>query len=146
MCWNGETEWCCRWKNLGIWRFSERINLGLVSLVGCYLNELHGVTRDGENNNFGDNCWDPGSNCVNMSYSLPNLESGDVREGWGFILIWCIGGERDISWGKKRRVHVELVCDTYIRGGCCDTRKTWGRRHTWDLPVLHYHEIMVIYP
>ena len=48
-------------KHLGIRRFTERINLGLASLVGCAFNEAHGVTRDDENNNFGDYLWDPGS-------------------------------------------------------------------------------------
>ena len=48
-------------KHLEIRRFTERTNLGLVSLSGCSLNEVHGVTRDGENHKFGDHCWDPGS-------------------------------------------------------------------------------------
>ena len=48
-------------KYLRIRRFMERINIGLVSLVGCTFNEVHGVTRDGANHNFGDNCWDLGS-------------------------------------------------------------------------------------
>ena len=39
-------------KYLRIRRFMERINIGLVSLVGCALNEVHGVTRDTANHNF----------------------------------------------------------------------------------------------
>ena len=41
-------------KYLRIRRFMERINIGLVSLVGCAFNEVHGVTRHGENHNLGD--------------------------------------------------------------------------------------------
>ena len=41
-------------KYLRIRRFMERINIGLVSLVGCAFNEVHGVTRYGENHNLGD--------------------------------------------------------------------------------------------
>ena len=41
-------------KYLRIRRFMEIINIGLVSLVGCAFNEVHGVTRYGENHNLGD--------------------------------------------------------------------------------------------
>ena len=47
-------------KYIGIGRFTERINLGLVGLVEYTLNEVHGITTDGANNKFGDYCWDPG--------------------------------------------------------------------------------------
>ena len=39
--------------------FTERIHLVLVSLVGCAFNEVHGLTIDVSNNNFGDNLWYP---------------------------------------------------------------------------------------
>ena len=39
-------------KKLGIRGFMERINFGLVSLVGCNFNEIHGVTRDGAKQNL----------------------------------------------------------------------------------------------
>ena len=48
-------------KNLGILNFSDRINCVLVILVGCAFDEVHGVTRYGENHKFGDNFWYPGS-------------------------------------------------------------------------------------
>ena len=41
-------------KYLRIRRFMERINIGLVSLIGCDFNEVHGVTRYGEHHNLGD--------------------------------------------------------------------------------------------
>ena len=104
-------------KNLGIWRFTERINIGMVSLVGCDFNEVHGVTSYGANHNFGDNLWDLGSVWFNMSYSFPNLESEDGREGGWFVLLCCLGWKIDISWEKNCRVHGQLVCDTDIRGG-----------------------------
>ena len=47
-------------KHLGIERFLERINIGLVSLVGCAFNEVHGVSRNVSNHHFGDDLWDPG--------------------------------------------------------------------------------------
>ena len=37
------------YKHIGIGRFTEIINIDLVSLFGCAFNELHGVTRDGAN-------------------------------------------------------------------------------------------------
>ena len=43
-------------KHLGIVGFTERINLGLVSLVGFSFNGVHGVARDIENHNFGNYC------------------------------------------------------------------------------------------
>ena len=39
---------------LSILRFTERINIGLLSWVGYDFNEFHGVTRDGVNHDFGD--------------------------------------------------------------------------------------------
>ena len=61
-----------------------------MTLVGCAFNEVHGVTRYGENHNFGDNLWDPGYICDNISYSLPDLESVDSRWGGGHpnFLYW----------------------------------------------------------
>ena len=41
-------------RHIGVGSFMERINIGLVSLVGCAFNEVHGVTRYGENHNLGD--------------------------------------------------------------------------------------------
>ena len=41
-------------KHLRIGRFTETINIGLVSFFGYTLNEVHRVARDGANNNFGD--------------------------------------------------------------------------------------------
>ena len=46
-------------KYLGIRRFKDRINIGLVSLIGCYFNKVHGVTRDGANHNFSYYLWEP---------------------------------------------------------------------------------------
>ena len=46
-------------KYLRIRGFMERINIGLVILVMCDFNEVHGVTIDGENHNSGDYCWNP---------------------------------------------------------------------------------------
>ena len=37
----------------------EKINIGLVSLVGCAFNEVHGITRDGENHNLVYYFWKP---------------------------------------------------------------------------------------
>ena len=48
-------------KKLRIRRFTERINFYLMTLVGCACIEVHGVTRNGENHNFGGNFWDTGS-------------------------------------------------------------------------------------
>ena len=48
-------------KYLRIVSFTEIINLGFVSLVGCGFNEVHGVATDGENHNIGYYCWYPGS-------------------------------------------------------------------------------------
>ena len=48
-------------KLFGIGRSTERIILGLVSLVGCTFNELHGINRYGTKHNFGDYCWYRGS-------------------------------------------------------------------------------------
>ena len=31
-------------------------------------------------------------------------------------------------------------------GGCTVRWRNGGVHHKWDLPVLHYHKIMVIYP
>ena len=45
-------------KHTSIGRSTERINFGLVNLVGCVFYEVHGVTRYGTNNNFGDYHWD----------------------------------------------------------------------------------------
>ena len=41
-------------KYLRIRRLMDRINIGLASFVGCVFNEVHGVTRYGENHNLGD--------------------------------------------------------------------------------------------
>ena len=48
-------------KQIVIISFTERINIGLMSLVRCDFNEVHVVTRDGKNNKLGDNCWETGS-------------------------------------------------------------------------------------
>ena len=48
-------------KHLRIRRFVDRINLGLVILVGCALYEVNGVTKDVADHNFGYYLWDPGS-------------------------------------------------------------------------------------
>ena len=53
-----------------------------------------------------------------MSYILPNLESGEGREGWWFVLIHCHCCEIYISWGGGCQVHVQLVCDRDIIGDC----------------------------
>ena len=41
-------------KYISIGSFMERINIGLMSLVGRVFNELHGFTRYGTNHNFSD--------------------------------------------------------------------------------------------
>ena len=122
LCWYGEAKWC-RWqKNIGIGRFTDRINICLVSLVGCDFNEVNGVTRYGSNHNFCDNFWDTGYVWVYTSYSLTELKTGAGREGGYFVLISCIVWKRYRSWGKYLHVHVQLVCDTGIRGGYRGTR------------------------
>ena len=40
-------------KQLGIGFLADIINLVLVSLVGCNFDEVHRVTRNGANHNFG---------------------------------------------------------------------------------------------
>ena len=55
-------------KHISIRRFTDRINIGLLSLVGCAFNEVHGVTRDSAKHNFGDYFWYTGSILFNMSY------------------------------------------------------------------------------
>ena len=63
-----------------------------------------------------------------MSYILTDLENGDLREGGWFILIHYLGGKINTSWKVNLRVHVQLVYDTGIIGGCCYMITTWGSR------------------
>ena len=44
-------------KQFRIGSFAERISLGFVGFVDFNFNEVHGVTRYGTNNNFGDYHW-----------------------------------------------------------------------------------------
>ena len=75
--------------------FLERINLGLVILVGCALYEVYGVTKDVADHNFGYYLWDPGSIWVNMSNILPDLYNGNDRKKGCFILLCCLIREKD---------------------------------------------------
>ena len=63
-----------------------------------------------------------------MSYRFKELEIGENRERGWFILLHCLSWKIDSSWGVIRQVHIYLVCDTYIRVGCCGKITTWGRR------------------
>ena len=82
-----------------VWRFAEIINLRLVRLIGCDFSEVHGVTRDGENQNFGDNFRDTGSVLFNMSYSLSSLESRYGREIKGYLSCFFVLVRKDTSIG-----------------------------------------------
>ena len=111
-------------KHLSIGSFTNIINIGLVILFGCAFNEVHGVTRDGANYDFGDYFWDPGSILVSMSYRFPDLKTVNrINRSW-FVLIICLSWKIESSWGEINRVHVNIVCDIYIRGGFHGTRTT----------------------
>ena len=47
-----------------------------------------------------------------------------------FVLLSRIGRETDSRWGKNSWVHVNLVCDIDIIGGCCGigTTRDWRRK------------------
>ena len=63
-----------------------------------------------------------------MSDSLPKLGSGnEIKIGW-FILLRFLSLKRDIGSGEVRWVHVHIVCDSDIIGGCRDTRIIWSSR------------------
>ena len=104
----------------------ERINIFLVILVGCASNEVNGVTRDGVNHNFGHYFWNKGSVGVNISYRLIDLESGGSEDRVVFDILSCIGWKRYISCGSYFQVHVHLLYDMDIIGGCPGTRTTRG--------------------
>ena len=63
-----------------------------------------------------------------MSYRLSDFDSGNSRNKGCFILLRCVSWKRESIPGKKRRVHVHLVCDTDIRGVCHGKKSTWGSR------------------
>ena len=111
-CWYGEAEWWCWQKKLGIGSFIEKINIGLVGLVGCAFIEVHWFTKYGANHNFGDYCWDQIFIWVNMIGSLSNLESRNRRKRGWFILLICLSWRRDSSWGGIHQIHGRIVYDT----------------------------------
>ena len=86
-------------KNIMVWGFAEIINLRLVRLIGCAFSEVHGVTRDVENQNFGDNCRDTGPILFDMSYSLSILESGYGIEMEGYLSCFVVLVRKDTSVG-----------------------------------------------
>ena len=57
----------------------EGIDIFLLLLVWCAFNEIHYITIDGANREFGDNCGDTGAVKINVSYGLNNLDCGDGR-------------------------------------------------------------------
>ena len=95
-------------------------------LVSCAFNEVHWITRDGENCDFGDNFWDTVTVAINVSYSLTNLEGGYSRERFRYFLYICLGRETYRSCGKYSQVIVHLVYYMDNRRGCCDTGTTRG--------------------
>ena len=114
---------------LSILRNYSKVNVfGRISYPlhgGFYnFNEVHRITRDYANHNFGDYYWYPGCISVNMSYSLTDLDSGNGRKRGCFILICCLIWKIDSIWGGISWVHVHIVCDGDIRGGCGGMRTT----------------------
>ena len=49
-------------------------------LIWCAFKEVHWITIDGTNGDFGDNFWDMGTVGSNVSYGLTNLEGGYIIE------------------------------------------------------------------
>ena len=116
-----------------------------MSLVGCAFNEVHGVTRDDSNHNFGDYLWYPGSNLANISYCVHNFEIGNGRNIGCFILLHCMSCKRYSSWWYICRVPVHLVCNTDITGGFRGTISTWGsRRYNVIHMVVVLLEIVIL--
>ena len=62
----------------------EGINICLVILVECVFNDVHWVTIDEDNGDFGNNCWDTGTVGINVCYGLADLDSGNGRDR-GFL-------------------------------------------------------------
>ena len=78
------------------------INICLVRLVWCAFNEVHLITRDRANCDFGNNCWNTGTIGINMCYILNDFYSGCGIERGMVVLPICIGCDTDNRLGKHR--------------------------------------------
>ena len=89
------------------------LDLFALNKVWCIISTRGGVNRD-----YGDNFWETGPFRVSVSDGLSNLEGGVGVGRWIFVLLICLGREKDIVRGWVGGI-VHLVLETDIQAICC---------------------------